>query len=204
MSCWDGRVVGEEGRISQRAAVPTLGGEWAQSFDSVNELIENLVRPTSEMARVIGAVAGGDLSQTMATEIDGRPMKGQFLQTAKTVNTMVHQLNGFSDLKDDGSTACGCWIYSGVYPDAEKNLAWVRAFYRDLFAESGGVPVPGDAYDGTFINHPDTDFADPTLNTSGVPWHKLYYKENYPRLQRIKARWDPRNVFRHALSIRGG
>ena len=91
-----GRLVGEEGRISQRASMPTLGGEWAQSVDSVNELIENLVRPTTEMARVIGAVAGGDLSQTMATEIDGRPMKGQFLQTAKTVNTMVHQLNGFS------------------------------------------------------------------------------------------------------------
>ena len=41
------------------------------------------------------------------------------------------------------------------------NLAWVRAFYRDLFAESGGVPVPGDAYDGALINHPDTDLADP-------------------------------------------
>ena len=85
--------------------------------------------------------------------------------------------------------------------DEAKNLAWVRAFYRDLFAESGGVPVPGDAYDGAFINHPDTDFADPALNTSGVPWHTLYYRENYPRLQRIKAHWDPRNVFRHALSI---
>jgi hypothetical protein len=84
-----------------------------------------------------------------------------------------------------------------------KNLAWVRGFYRNLFAETGGVPVPGDAYDGTFINHPDTDLADPALNTSGVPWHTLYYNENYPRLQRIKARWDPRNVFRHALSIRG-
>ena len=47
--------------------------------------------------------------------------------------------------------------------DAAKNLAWVRAFYRDLFAESGGVPVPGDAYDGAFINHPDTDLADPAL-----------------------------------------
>ena len=83
-----------------------------------------------------------------------------------------------------------------------RNLAWVRAFYRDLFAESGGVPVPGEAYDGAFINHPDTDLADPTLNTSGVPWPTLYYKANYPRLQRVKARWDPRNVFRHALSIR--
>lgn len=83
-----------------------------------------------------------------------------------------------------------------------KNLKWVRAFYRELFSESGGVPAPGDAYDGTFINHPDVDIADPALNTSGIPWTTLYYNENYPRLQRIKARWDPRNVFRHALSIR--
>ena len=86
--------------------------------------------------------------------------------------------------------------------DADENLRWVRDFYRDLFADTGGVPVPGDAYDGALINHPDTDLADPVLNTSGVPWHTIYYKDNYPRLQRIKARWDPRNVFHHALSIR--
>jgi aclacinomycin oxidase len=85
-----------------------------------------------------------------------------------------------------------------------KNLNWVRGFYRDLFADTGGVPVPGPAYDGAFINHPDTDLADPALNTSGLPWHTLYYQTNYPRLQRIKARWDPRDVFRHALSIRPG
>lgn len=83
-----------------------------------------------------------------------------------------------------------------------QNLAWVRAFYGELFGESGGVPAPGEAYDGTFINHPDTDLADPSMNTSGVPWHTLYYRGSYPRLQRVKARWDPRNVFHHALSIR--
>lgn len=86
--------------------------------------------------------------------------------------------------------------------EASANLAWVRGFYRELFAETGGVPVPGEAYDGCFINHPDVDVMDPALNMSGVPWHTLYYKDNYPRLQRVKARWDPRNVFRHALSIR--
>jgi hypothetical protein len=84
-----------------------------------------------------------------------------------------------------------------------RNVAWVRSFYRELFADSGGVPVPGEAYDGSFINHPDVDLADPALNTSGVPWHTLYYKTGYPRLQRVKARWDPRNVFRHALSVQG-
>jgi FAD/FMN-containing dehydrogenase len=51
------------------------------------------------------------------------------------------------------------------------------------------------------INHPDTDLADPALNSSGVPWPTIYYHGNYPRLQRIKAHYDPRNVFRHALSI---
>ena len=60
--------------------------------------------------------------------------------------------------------------------EEEKNLTWVRAFYQELFAETGGVPLPGEAYDGAFINHPDTDLADPTLNTSGVPCYTLYYK----------------------------
>lgn len=82
------------------------------------------------------------------------------------------------------------------------NLGWVRPFYREMFAETGGVPVPGDAYDGALINHPDTDLADPAWNTSGVPWSTLYFQGNYPRLQRVKARWDPRGIFRHALSIR--
>jgi len=85
-----------------------------------------------------------------------------------------------------------------------QNLTWARAFYRDLFSKTGGVPVPGEAFGGALINHPDTDLADPALNTSGVPWHTLYYGEDYPRQQRIKARRDPRNVFRHALSIRRG
>ena len=62
--------------------------------------------------------------------------------------------------------------------------------------------MPGEAYDGAFINHPDTDLADAALNTSGLPWHTLYYKTDYSRLQRIKARWDPNNVFHHPLSIR--
>jgi hypothetical protein len=98
--------------------------------------------------------------------------------------------------------ACGTgWLEPG---DEARNLAWARELYRDLFADSGGVPVPGDAYAGAFINHPDVDLADPALNTSGVPWHTLYFRDGYPRLQRVKARWDPLDVFRHALSIRAG
>jgi aclacinomycin oxidase len=84
----------------------------------------------------------------------------------------------------------------------DVNLRWVREFYQDLFSSTGGVPVPGDAYDGALINHPDTDLADASLNTSGAPWHALYYGNNYTRLQQVKRRWDPLNVFRHTLSIR--
>jgi hypothetical protein len=85
--------------------------------------------------------------------------------------------------------------------DEARSLAWVRQFYRDIFSNTGGVPVPGEIGNGALINHPDVDLADPKWNTSGVPWHTLYYKTNYPRLQQIKARWDPLNVFHHALSI---
>src|SRR6202040_2209875 len=91
-----GRVVGKEGRITQRASLGDVSNSWAHAIGSVNGLIGDLVHPTSEMARVIGAVAKGDLSKTMATEIEGRPLEGEFLRTSKTVNTMVNQLGAFA------------------------------------------------------------------------------------------------------------
>jgi HAMP domain-containing protein/CheY-like chemotaxis protein len=90
------RVVGREGHLTQRAEVPGVVGGWGTMISSVNTLIDDLVRPTTEMARVIGAVAKGDLSQTMALEVDGRPLKGQYLRAATTANTMVEQLSSFS------------------------------------------------------------------------------------------------------------
>ena len=91
-----GRVVGKEGRIAQRASIGEVTNSWADAIGSINNLIGDLVQPTSEMARVIGAVAKGDLSQTIATEIEGRPLKGEFLHAAKTVNAMVGQLGAFA------------------------------------------------------------------------------------------------------------
>ena len=90
------RVVGREGHLTQRADVPGVVGGWSTIISSVNTLIDDLVRPTTEMARVIGAVAKGDLSQTMALEVDGHPLKGQYLRAAQTANTMVEQLSSFS------------------------------------------------------------------------------------------------------------
>src|SRR6478672_8245051 len=90
------RVVGKEGKIKQRASAGGLTGSWAGAIDSVNNLVSDLVHPTSEIARVIGAVAKGDLSKSMALDIDGRLLEGEFLRTAKTVNRMVDQLGSFA------------------------------------------------------------------------------------------------------------
>src|SRR5256886_1791915 len=89
-------VVGKEGKLNQRAPSPGASGQWGVIADSVNSLIGDLVQPTNEIARVIGAVAKGDLTRTMATEFDGRPLRREFLRTAKTVNTMVDQLASFA------------------------------------------------------------------------------------------------------------
>jgi HAMP domain-containing protein/signal transduction histidine kinase/CheY-like chemotaxis protein len=90
------RVVGQEGRIQERLSVGHVSGAWSERINSVNTLIDCLAHPVSETARVIGAVAKGDLSQSMALEIDGRKLEGEFLRTAKTVNTMVNQLGAFA------------------------------------------------------------------------------------------------------------
>ncbi|HEX6344958.1 FAD-binding oxidoreductase [Umezawaea sp.] len=95
-------------------------------------------------------------------------------------------------------------IYTVTWDDAgaeRANLDWIRRWYAAMYRDTGGVPVPNAVNDGSYVNYPDTDTADPRWNRSGVTWHTLYYKDNYPRLQRVKARWDPRNVFHHALSI---
>ncbi|WP_433174904.1 FAD-binding oxidoreductase [Actinoallomurus sp. CA-150999] len=82
-----------------------------------------------------------------------------------------------------------------------RHLTWIRELYRDFYAAGGGVPA-GEDDDGAFINYADADLADPRYNTSAAPWHSLYYKDDYVRLQQVKRRWDPRDVFHHALSIR--
>ena len=79
-----GRVVGKEGRIAQRASLGDVLDCWAHAIGSVNDLIGDLVHPTSEMARVIGAVAKGDLSKTMATEIEASHSKVSFCARPKS------------------------------------------------------------------------------------------------------------------------
>ncbi len=88
--------VGKEGRLKQRMSLPGAVGGWASTVDSLNTLIDDLVRPTTEIARTIGAVAKGDLGQSMELEVDGRALKGEFLRSAKLVNSMIEQLSVFT------------------------------------------------------------------------------------------------------------
>ncbi|HEV2800911.1 MAG TPA: HAMP domain-containing protein [Pyrinomonadaceae bacterium] len=90
------RVVGRDGKITQRASLPAARGSWIEVVDSVNMLIDDMARPTNEITRVIGAVANGDLSQRMALDVEGRPLKGEFLRSVKIVNSMVDQLGSFA------------------------------------------------------------------------------------------------------------
>jgi hypothetical protein len=90
------RVVGKEGRLKQRMQVPGSIGGWADEITAVNTLIDDLVWPTIEVTRAVGAVAKGDLGQSMSLEIDGRPLEGEFLRSAKLVNRMIDQLSVFT------------------------------------------------------------------------------------------------------------
>ena len=86
----------------------------------------------------------------------------------------------------------------------EKHLTWNRTLYRDVFAATGGVPVPNDRTGGCYINWPDPDLLEEEWNQSGVPWSELYYGGNYKKLQEAKGRWDPHQVFNHVLSVEPG
>ncbi|HEX3506090.1 MAG TPA: HAMP domain-containing protein [Xanthobacteraceae bacterium] len=91
-----GQVVGREGRTRQRVRFGLDAGAWGEMESSVNSLIDDLLWPTTEVTRAITAVAQGDLLQAVSLDVDGRPLKGEFLRSAEIVNTMIKQLNVFT------------------------------------------------------------------------------------------------------------
>src|SRR3974390_1355710 len=91
-----GEVVGREGKTRQRVKFGLASGAWSEMEISVNTLIDDLLWPTKEVTRAVAAVAQGDLLKTVRTEVDGRPLKGEFLESATIVNTMIKQLSVFT------------------------------------------------------------------------------------------------------------
>jgi hypothetical protein len=139
----------------------------------------HLTRTDHDVNVNLGMATYGGRINTVATDATASAHRDSILTTSVTA--------GWQEPRDEAPT-----------------MIWVRRFYRDLFADTGGVPVPGDVTNGASINHPDIDLADPEWNTSECAWYTMYYRGNYPRLQGVKLRWDPRDVFHHALSIRRG
>ena len=90
------QVVGDQGRLTERATLTAAQGSWVTTVDAVNRMIDNLAQPTTEVSRVLTAVASGDLSEKMALEVQGKALQGEFLKIGQVVNTMVDQLNAFA------------------------------------------------------------------------------------------------------------
>ena len=91
-----GQVVGREGKTRKRVKFGLLHGAWGEMETSINTLIDDLLWPTTAVTRAITAVAQGDLLQTVRLDVDGRPLKGEFLRSATIVNTMIKQLSVFT------------------------------------------------------------------------------------------------------------
>jgi len=91
-----GLAVGKEGRIRERIRLERRSGAWDDMEVSVNTLVEDLLRPTTEVTRAIAAVAQGNLTQTVRLDVEGRPLEGEFLRSANLVNNMIQQLGIFT------------------------------------------------------------------------------------------------------------
>ncbi|MDQ1035809.1 HAMP domain-containing protein/signal transduction histidine kinase/ActR/RegA family two-component response regulator [Streptomyces sp. V3I8] len=96
------RMVGREGKLTERLETGACEGSWAAAIDASNALVDDLVRPVSEVGRVLSAVAEGDLSPRMelraqAADGNGHPLRGEFLKVGRTVNNLVDQLSTFTD-----------------------------------------------------------------------------------------------------------
>jgi HAMP domain-containing protein/CheY-like chemotaxis protein/signal transduction histidine kinase len=91
-----GEVIGRQGKTRHRVKFGLQTGSWSEMESSVNTLIDDMLWPTTEVTRAISAVAQGDLLQTMRLDVDGRPLQGEFLQSATIVNTMIKQLSVFT------------------------------------------------------------------------------------------------------------
>ncbi|HEV8502453.1 MAG TPA: HAMP domain-containing protein [Casimicrobiaceae bacterium] len=91
-----GEVVGKQGKTQQRARFSRTPAAWGAMQDSINTLIDDLVRPTTEVTRAVRAVAQGNLLETVRLDVEGRPLEGEFLRSAEIVNTMIKQLGVFT------------------------------------------------------------------------------------------------------------
>ncbi|MBA3776369.1 MAG: HAMP domain-containing protein, partial [Betaproteobacteria bacterium] len=127
-----GKEVGVHGKTRQRVKFDRRTGCWGVMETHVNTLVDDLLWPTAEVTRSIAAVAKGDLSQTMRLEVEGRPLEGEFLRSARIVNTMIEQMSVFTsevtrvarEVGTDGKLGGQAQVkgVSGVWKDLTDNV----------------------------------------------------------------------------------
>src|SRR5262245_13200966 len=127
-----GQVVGKEGKTRQRAKFDQSKGAGGEMEGSLNALIDDLLRPTTEVTRAIAAVAQGNLTQTVRLDVDGRELEGEFLHSATIVNTMIQQLSVFTaevtrvarEVGSDGKLGGQAQVggVSGVWKDLTESV----------------------------------------------------------------------------------
>ena len=127
-----GQKVGREGKTLERANFDQSRGAGGEMEASVNTLIEDLLRPTTEVTRAIAAVAQGNLSETIRLDVHGRPLEGEFLRSASIVNTMIQQLGVFTsevtrvarEVGSDGKLGGQAQVpgVSGVWKDLTESV----------------------------------------------------------------------------------
>src|SRR3978361_2067491 len=130
-----GQVVGREGKTRQRVKFDLSSGSWADMAGSVNPLVDDLLCPPREVPRAVAAVAQGDLLQTVQLDVDGRPLGGEFLQSANIVNTMIKQLSVFTsevtrvarEVGTEGKHGGQAQVpeVTGVWKDLTESVNWM-------------------------------------------------------------------------------
>jgi hypothetical protein len=137
-----GQIVGREGKTRKRLRLGLSAGAWGEMESSVNALIDDLLWPTAAVTHAVTAVAQGDLQQTVPLDVDGRPLQGEFLRSAKIVNAMIKQLSVFTS-----ESSVGCRHWSG---DGRGNLG--SRFGAVLLHQAHGLW--SGAFDGSRAHAP--------------------------------------------------
>lgn len=198
--------MGELGRLPKSLAEPREV-PWLQAARLVGTNNPTITNPTSR-----GAHKSAYMRRAFTDEQCAALYRGMTRSDFTNPDTMLVMLSFGGNVNAHARTATSHAQRDSAYKlclqtfwdrpeDDEFYLNWARETYSGVFAATGGVPAPGDQADGCYINYPDTDIASSRFNRSGISWQSLYYRENYPRLQQVKKRWDPANRFRHSLSI---
>ncbi|GLZ42521.1 FAD-binding protein [Actinokineospora sp. NBRC 105648] len=194
--------VGVAHQTVERSRLPwLLGTRWSGFAD----------RPTGKRIKGKSAMHRGALSERAATALYANLTRADYTHPGSGV--LIAPYGGEVTAAAPGATASVhrdsaiTLLYVSEWTDPAQDglhIDFQRRLYRDVYATTGGVPVPGAETSGAYVNYADADLLDPAWNTSGVPWSTLYYRDAYPRLLETKARWDPNNVFHHRMSIGGG